>query len=161
MLIARIGRWHNPPVPLHYIDKVLDGCIRLMYRYSSIVHTILGQYSSYFRGVDLGQRYGVADSDLINQPSLGRKGLTPPLSLFLTVIAGGRLLSRIPKPSNSLVRMARSFKGLRTSRTMKIRLQVRATAITCFPRPLPSFAPSMIPGLSAKLLRRSLDSRTG
>ncbi len=41
------------------------------------------------------------------------------------------LFSRIPKPSSSLVRMARSLRGLSTSRMMKIRLQVLATAMTC------------------------------
>jgi hypothetical protein len=55
------------------------------------------------------------------------------------------LLSLIPKPSNSLVMMAKSFSGFKTSSTMKMRLQVRATAMTCRPRPFPSLAPSMIP----------------
>lgn len=73
------------------------------------------------------------------------EGHTPPLSFFFTVMAGGFLLRRIPKPSNSLVRIARSLRGLRTSKTINIRLQVLATAMTCRPRPLPSLAPSMIP----------------
>jgi hypothetical protein len=38
--------------------------------------------------------------------------------------------------------------GLAASRTMRIRLHVRAVEMTCRPRPLPSAAPSMIPGRS-------------
>lgn len=38
--------------------------------------------------------------------------------------------------------------GLVASSTIMMRLHVRATAITCFPLPFPSLAPSMIPGKS-------------
>lgn len=89
----------------------------------------------------------------------------PPLSFLRTVMLGGFLFRRIPKPSSSCSISRLSLSGLRTSRTMKMRLQVRATgdhssvrwwlrrlfessdspAMTCRPRPRPSFAPSMIP----------------
>jgi hypothetical protein len=89
----------------------------------------------------------------------------PPLSFLRTVMLGGFLFKRIPKPSSSCSIMRLSLSGLRTSRTMKMRLHVRATryrsserwwlcrlygssgspAMTCRPRPRPSFAPSMIP----------------
>ena len=89
---------------------------------------------------------------------------TPPLSFLRTVMLGGFLFRRIPKPSSSCWMMRLSLSGLRTSRIMKMRLHVRATgdhgvvrwwlgrlyesdspAMTCRPRPRPSFAPSMIP----------------
>lgn len=81
---------------------------------------------------------------------------------------GGFLFSLIPTPSSSLVNTFKSFKGFRTSNTMKIRLHVRATgdggsriskcaygekefaylpAMTCRPRPFPSLAPSIIPAV--------------
>lgn len=72
----------------------------------------------------------------------------PPLSFFRKAILGGCLLSRSPKPSNSCSISFLCCNGLRTSRTMNIRLHVRATAITCRPLPLPSLAPSIIPGKS-------------
>ena len=52
----------------------------------------------------------------------------PPLSFFFSVMFGGDLLSRMPKPSSSFSMIALSPSGLSTSRTMKMRLQVRATA---------------------------------
>ena len=51
----------------------------------------------------------------------------PPLSFLRTIIAGGILFSRIPKPSSSDSMIFLSPRGLRTSSTMKMRLQVRAT----------------------------------
>jgi hypothetical protein len=62
----------------------------------------------------------------------------PPFSFFEMEILGGFLFNLIPKPSNSFVRIAKSTNGFKTSRTMKIRLQVLATAITCLPLPFPS-----------------------
>lgn len=62
----------------------------------------------------------------------------PPFSFFEMEILGGFLFNLIPKPSSSFVRIAKSTNGFRTSRTMKIRLQVLATAITCLPLPFPS-----------------------
>lgn len=53
--------------------------------------------------------------------------LMPPLSFFLKPILGGLLFKRIPKPSNSLSIIFLCPKGFRTSRTIRIRLQVRAT----------------------------------
>ena len=51
----------------------------------------------------------------------------PPLSFFRTIIAGGFLFSRMPKPSSSASMSFLSPRGLRTSKTMNIRLHVRAT----------------------------------
>ena len=75
--------------------------------------------------------------------------LMPPLSFFLNAMLGGVLLSRIPNPSSSLSMILLCCSGFSTSRTMKMRLHVRATAITWRPRPFPSFAPSIIPGRSS------------
>lgn len=52
---------------------------------------------------------------------------TPPFSFLRTTNAGGSLFSLIPKPSSSrsIIRLWTS--GFSTSRTIKIRLQVRAT----------------------------------
>mmetsp|Transcript_69137 Transcript_69137/g.124645 ORF Transcript_69137/g.124645 Transcript_69137/m.124645 type:complete len:226 (+) Transcript_69137:696-1373(+) len=73
----------------------------------------------------------------------------PPLSFFLNTIFGGFLLSRIPKPSSSYSIFLFCIRGFITSSTMRMRLQLMATLMTCFPRPLPSLAPSMIPGRSS------------
>jgi len=54
--------------------------------------------------------------------------LMPPLSLRRNVMFGGDLFSRNPKPSSSCSRICLCCSGFRTSRTMNIRLQVRATA---------------------------------
>lgn len=75
--------------------------------------------------------------------------LIPPLSFFRKTIFGGSLLMRIPNPSSSFSMTRFSVSGLLTSRTMKIKWQVFATAMTCRPRPFPSFAPWMIPGRSS------------
>ena len=53
--------------------------------------------------------------------------LMPPLSFFLKPILGGCLLRRMPKPSSSCSISFLWPRGLRTSSTMRIRLQVRAT----------------------------------
>jgi len=52
---------------------------------------------------------------------------TPPLSFFRTVMFGGFLLRRMPNPSSSVSIIFLSPRGLRTSRTMKMRWHVRAT----------------------------------
>lgn len=70
---------------------------------------------------------------------------------------GGCLFSRRPNPSNSCSINFLCPRGFRTSRTMKIRLHVRATAMTCRPRPLPSLAPSMIPGRSSSYGKISVE----
>jgi len=54
----------------------------------------------------------------------------PPFSFFEILILGGFLFRRIPKPSNSFVKTAKSTNGFKTSSTIKIRLQVLATAMT-------------------------------
>jgi len=56
--------------------------------------------------------------------------LMPPLSLRRNVIFGGVLFSRRPNPSSSCSKSFLCCSGLRTSRTMNIRLQVRATVNT-------------------------------
>lgn len=53
--------------------------------------------------------------------------LMPPLSFFLKPMLGGLLFRRIPKPSSSFSMIFLCPSGFRTSRTMRIRLQVRAT----------------------------------
>mmetsp|Transcript_18681 Transcript_18681/g.58016 ORF Transcript_18681/g.58016 Transcript_18681/m.58016 type:complete len:293 (-) Transcript_18681:248-1126(-) len=73
----------------------------------------------------------------------------PTFSFFLNTMLGGFLLSLMPKPSSSFSITALCVMGFITSSTIRIRLQVLAVAITCRPRPLPSFAPSMIPGRSS------------
>lgn len=55
----------------------------------------------------------------------------PPLSFLRTAMAGGFLLSRIPNDSSSPSIIFLSPSGLRTSRTMKMRLHVRATRKIC------------------------------
>jgi len=72
----------------------------------------------------------------------------PPLGFYLNVIAGGDLFNLIPKPSSSFSIILLCVNGFRASRTIKIKLQVLPTAITYLPLPLPSLAPSMIPGKS-------------
>jgi hypothetical protein len=58
------------------------------------------------------------------------------------------LLSLIPKPSSSLSIILLWVSGFTASRTIKMREQVLATPITYLPLPLPSLAPSIIPGKS-------------
>ena len=59
---------------------------------------------------------------------------SPPLSFFRTMIAGGFLFSRMPKPSSSDSMIFLSPRGLRTSRTMNMRLHVRATGVFSYQR---------------------------
>ena len=58
----------------------------------------------------------------------------PPFSFFRTTMDGGRLFRRIPKPSSSDSIIFLSPRGLRTSRTMKMRLHVRATEFDALAR---------------------------
>ena len=58
----------------------------------------------------------------------------PPLSFFRTIIDGGFLFSRMPKPSNSDSMILLSPRGLRTSKTINIRLHVRATGVSDYVR---------------------------
>lgn len=53
----------------------------------------------------------------------------PPFSFLRTRMAGGRLFSLMPKPSSSASMIFLSPRGFRTSRTIKMRLQVRATDV--------------------------------
>jgi hypothetical protein len=86
--------------------------------------------------------------------------IIPPLSLFLKSIFGGYLLSLIPKPSNSRSIIFLCTKGLVASNTITIRLHVLATAMTYLPLPLPSFAPSIIPGRSSSYIFAPLCFKT-
>lgn len=61
--------------------------------------------------------------------------LIPPFSFLLNVMLGGSLLSRMPNPSNSDSMIFLWVRGLLTSRTIKIKLHVLATAMTWRPRP--------------------------
>jgi len=72
----------------------------------------------------------------------------PPFYFTLKSIFKGDLFNLIPKPSNSYSIIFLCFIGRVASRTIHIKLQVLATAITYLPLPLPSFAPSIIPGKS-------------
>jgi hypothetical protein len=72
----------------------------------------------------------------------------PPFCFYLNSILGGCLFNLIPNPSNSFSIILLCFKGLVASSTIIIKLQVLATAMTYFPLPFPSLAPSMIPGKS-------------
>lgn len=76
----------------------------------------------------------------------------PPLSFFLISIFAGFLLSLIPNPSNSLSMIFLCNNGLVASSTIMIRLQVLAVEITYLPLPLPSLAPSIIPGKSSNYI---------
>lgn len=84
----------------------------------------------------------------------------PPLSLFLYSIWGGYLFNLIPNPSNSLSIIFLWIIGLVASKTIKIKLHVLATAITYFPLPLPSLAPSIIPGKSNNCILAPLCIKT-
>jgi len=71
-------------------------------------------------------------------PSRSRRGLEavvvnamPPFSLRRNAIAGGCLLSRMPKPSSSCSIRRLCEMGLRQSSTIRIRLHVRAVLMTC------------------------------
>ena len=55
---------------------------------------------------------------------------------------------RIPKENNSASIIFLCVRCLAASRTIRMRLQVRAVEITWRPRPLPSAAPWIIPGRS-------------
>lgn len=61
---------------------------------------------------------------------------------------GGDLLSLIPTASSSASRSARCSAFLVASRIINIMSLVFAALMTCRPLPLPSAAPSMIPGKS-------------
>lgn len=63
-------------------------------------------------------------------------------------MGGGCLFNLIPNPSNSYSINFLCLIGLVQSNTIQIKLQVLATAITYLPLPLPSLAPSIIPGKS-------------
>lgn len=76
----------------------------------------------------------------------------PPLGFFLNSILGGFLFILIPNPSNSFSITDLCLIGRVASRIIIRRLQVLATAITYLPLPLPSLAPSIIPGKSSNYI---------
>ena len=73
---------------------------------------------------------------------------------------GGSLFSRIPTASNSASSSARCSARFVASRTIKTKSLVFAAEMTCRPRPLPSEAPSMIPGKSRIWISAPPYSRT-
>mmetsp|Transcript_7145 Transcript_7145/g.19207 ORF Transcript_7145/g.19207 Transcript_7145/m.19207 type:complete len:225 (-) Transcript_7145:407-1081(-) len=81
---------------------------------------------------------------------------TPPPLRFLKVTLGGGLFNRMPTDSSSLVRISLWPQGLVASSTISRRSALLQTEITCRPRPLPSLAPSMIPGKSRSWILESL-----
>ena len=91
----------------------------------------------------------VSSSRKVVSPALFGVKLMPPFSFFLNVIFGGSLFSLMPNPSSSCSMSLLCVSGLSASRTMTMTSQVLAVEMTCRPRPLPSFAPSMIPGRSS------------
>lgn len=93
-------------------------------------------------------------------PSAILEIIIPPLSFLLKSMSGGLPFSLIPNPSNSCSIILLCIMGLVASSTIIIKLQVLATAMTCFPRPLPSLAPSMIPGKSSSWILAPLWLRT-
>mmetsp|Transcript_19741 Transcript_19741/g.46785 ORF Transcript_19741/g.46785 Transcript_19741/m.46785 type:complete len:240 (+) Transcript_19741:544-1263(+) len=90
-----------------------------------------------------------SSSRCVRPPLTEVEKLRPPLSFFVTTMAGGFLLSRMPTPSSSRSMIRLWSSGFMASRTMMIQWHVRAVEMTCRPRPLPSLAPSMIPGRSS------------
>lgn len=73
---------------------------------------------------------------------------------------GGCLLRRMPTASSSASRRALCSAFLVASSTMRMRSLVLAAEMTCRPRPLPSEAPSMIPGRSSSWISAPPYSRT-
>mmetsp|Transcript_33695 Transcript_33695/g.104015 ORF Transcript_33695/g.104015 Transcript_33695/m.104015 type:complete len:211 (-) Transcript_33695:31-663(-) len=67
---------------------------------------------------------------------------------FLKLTFGGRWFNRSPTVSNSSSILRRCASALPESSIIRIMSAVRAVAMTCLPRPLPSAAPSMMPGRS-------------
>mmetsp|Transcript_5695 Transcript_5695/g.23046 ORF Transcript_5695/g.23046 Transcript_5695/m.23046 type:complete len:277 (-) Transcript_5695:156-986(-) len=90
----------------------------------------------------------VSSSKNVVSPLLFGVNATPPRSFFLNVIFGGDLFKRMPIPNSSCSMSFLCVSGLSASRVMTMSEHVRAVEMTCRPRPLPSFAPSMIPGKS-------------
>ena len=64
--------------------------------------------------------------------------LTPPLSFLRKVMPGGRLLSRMPKPSSSFSISRLWEMGFKQSSTIRITLHVRAVEMTCAAAATPS-----------------------
>mmetsp|Transcript_21838 Transcript_21838/g.66289 ORF Transcript_21838/g.66289 Transcript_21838/m.66289 type:complete len:272 (+) Transcript_21838:716-1531(+) len=78
--------------------------------------------------------------------------LIPPEIFFSTLISGGFLFNRMPTPSSSFSMIFFCWMSFIASSTMMRHEHVRATAMTCRPRPLPSRAPSMMPGRSSSCI---------
>ena len=122
-------------VSFHNVDEVVHRRISLMNRY-----LIVSDVSRANRAMLMGHTCALLIlyslmTDLMAAGVSSVRGTElvmriPPFSFFEILILGGFLLSRIPKPSNSLVRIAKSTNGFKTSKTIKMRLQVLATAMT-------------------------------
>ena len=84
---------------------------------------------------------------------IAERYMTPPFSLRVRTMFGGVLFRRMPKPSSSRSMMRLCVMGLDASSTIRITSHVRAVEMTCLPRPLPSLAPSIMPGMSSSWMR--------
>ena len=69
-------------------------------------------------------------------------------------------MRRMPTLSSSRSSRSRWMSFLVASRIMRTTSAVRATAMTCRPRPLPCAAPSMMPGRSSSWMLEPLYSMT-
>lgn len=74
--------------------------------------------------------------------------LTPPNFVGVMLICGGLLFKRIPTFYSYRLILTLCYSALVASSTIKTISEFLATAITCLPLPLPSAAPSIIPGRS-------------
>ena len=61
--------------------------------------------------------------------------LMPPLSFLMYLTSGGSWFNRMPKLKSSCSIIFLCVNGLPASKTMRIKLQVRAVLMTCRPRP--------------------------
>ncbi len=83
---------------------------------------------------------------------------SPPFSHFWIWIFGGAQFTRMPKPYSSFSIFCRTVQGLLLSSTMRMMEHVMATEMIWRPRPLPSLAPSMIPGVKKNEVFSALQS---
>jgi hypothetical protein len=147
-LVEDVQRRHVHPVALDDVNEVLDvdagladGNVAVRHAvYRSgvrqkvgtvVVQRTLGQDSPDLVVVNVRQWDRVRDRDACASVGtslyLKQDGHSPPRSFLRTMMFGGFLFRRMPKPSSSDSMIFLSPSGLSTSSTMKIRLHVRAT----------------------------------